>query len=116
MNINKNKLRLYASAKAVIAQYLTLPGNSRIEHVIRRLDMLDEKEVTVLLEQVMQEFGARHRNIQRIFLSHARRTEEKYGRSLGHFSPEKKLLLGAFFTKEYSIEAAALFNPSMVPH
>ena len=116
MNINKNNLRLYASAKAVIAQYLTLPGNSRIEHVIRRLDMLDEKEVTVLLEQVMQEFATRHRNIQRIFLSHARRTEEKYGRSLAHFSPEKKLLLGAFFTKEYSIEAAALFNPSMVPH
>ena len=35
---------------------------------------------------------------------------------LAHFPPEKKLLLGAFLTKEYSIEAAALFNPSIVPH
>jgi len=85
MNINKNKLRLYASAKAVIAQYLTLPGNSRIEHVIMRLDMLDENEVTLLLKQVMQEFATRHRNIQQIFLSHASRTEEKYGKSLAHF-------------------------------
>ena len=32
------------------------------------------------------------------------------------FSPKKRLLLGAFFTKEYSIESAALFNPSIVPH
>ena len=32
------------------------------------------------------------------------------------FFRKKKLLLGAFFTKEYSIQAAALFNPSIVPH
>jgi predicted GH43/DUF377 family glycosyl hydrolase len=116
MNINKNTLRLYASAKAVITQYLTLPGNSRVEHVVMRLDALNENEVADLMTQIMQEFGGRHRNIQKIFLSHASRTEEKYGRSLSHLSAEKRLLLGAFFTKEYSIEAAALFNPSVVPH
>src|SRR6185295_12567318 len=31
-------------------------------------------------------------------------------------SEERELLLGAHFTNEYSGEAAALFNPSMVPH
>ena len=31
-------------------------------------------------------------------------------------SEERKLLLGGYFTHEYSLEAAALFNPSMVPH
>ena len=116
MNIRKNTLRLYASAKAVITQYLTLPGNSRVEHVIMRLEMLNENEVADLLKLIMQEFDGRHRNIKQIFLSHASRTEEKYGRTLSHLSAEKRLLLGAFFTKEYSIEAAALFNPSMVPH
>jgi predicted GH43/DUF377 family glycosyl hydrolase len=116
MNIRKNTLRFYASAKAVITQFLTLPGNNRVEHVIMRLDMLNENEVADLMNQIMQEFGGRHRNIKQIFLSHASRTEKKYGRSLSHLSAEKRLLLGAFFTKEYSIEAAALFNPSMVPH
>lgn len=116
MNIRKNTLRLYASAKAVITKYLTLPGNSRIEHVIMRLEMLNENDVADLMKQIMQAFDGRHRNIKQIFLSHASRTEEKYGRSLSHLSAEKRLLLGAFFTKEYSIEAAALFNPSMVPH
>ena len=116
MNINKNSLRLFASAKAVITLYLTLPGNSRVEHVITRLEMLNEKEVTDLMNNIMQAFGGRHRNIKQIFLIHASRAEEQYGRSLSHLSNEKRLLLGAFFTKEYSIEAAALFNPSMVPH
>ena len=31
-------------------------------------------------------------------------------------SSEQQLLLGAYFTAEYSVEAAALFNPSIVPH
>lgn len=116
MNINKLSLRLYASSKAVITLYLTLPGNSRIEHVILRLEMLNEEEVAGLMNNIMQEFGKRHRDIKQIFLVHASRAEEQYGRSLAHFSAERRLLMGAFFTKEYSIEAAALFNPSMVPH
>src|SRR5699024_5885862 len=28
----------------------------------------------------------------------------------------KKLLIGAYFTMEYSIESAAIFNPSIIPH
>ena len=116
MDIRKNTLRLYASAKAVITLYLSLPGNSRVERVIMRLDLLNEKEVADEMNRIMEEFGERHRHIKQIFLSHASRTEEKYGRSLSHLPAEKRLLLGAFFTKEYSIEAAALFNPSVVPH
>src|SRR3978361_521020 len=31
-------------------------------------------------------------------------------------SPERKLLIGSYFMAEYSLESAALFNPSIVPH
>jgi predicted GH43/DUF377 family glycosyl hydrolase len=31
-------------------------------------------------------------------------------------SPNRRLLIGAFFTAEYALESAALFNPSIVPH
>ena len=31
-------------------------------------------------------------------------------------SDAKRALIGAYFTKEYAIESAALFNPSIVPH
>ena len=33
---------------------------------------------------------------------------------LSDLSINKKLLIGAFFSSEYSIESAAFFNPSMV--
>jgi predicted GH43/DUF377 family glycosyl hydrolase len=38
------------------------------------------------------------------------------GHSLSHYSHNRKALLGAYLTKEYSFQAAALFNPSIVPH
>ena len=68
------------------------------------------------MKKVMKDFAGRHRDIEKTFLKHFRRIEDQYGKSLSHFSSQKKLLLGAFFTKEYSIQAAALFNPSIVPH
>ncbi len=116
MNISKQPFKLYASAKAVIALYLSLPGTDRIQHVIQKLEKLSQQESEELMKNIMHEFGNRHRNIEQIFLNHYRRTALQYGKSLSHFRQEKQLLLGAFFTKEYSIEAAALFNPSMVPH
>jgi hypothetical protein len=92
MNISKLPLRLYASAKAVITLFLTLPGNGRVEHVIRRLEVLDPEEVTELMKNIKLEFGNRHRNIEQIFKNHSRRIEYQYGISLSYFSPEKQLL------------------------
>ena len=31
-------------------------------------------------------------------------------------SPSQRLLIGAYFMSEYSLQSAALFNPSIVPH
>jgi predicted GH43/DUF377 family glycosyl hydrolase len=116
MKINKHPIKLYASAKAVITLFLHLPGSDRVVHVIQRLEKLNEKEVDENLENVLREFGDRHRNIREIFSTHFRKVQDQYGTNLLHFSANKQLLLGAFFTKEYSIQAAALFNPSIVAH
>jgi len=76
---------------------------------------LPESEVHTLWEQVQAEFGERHaktREFLRRRFEQARpclRTDKK-------LSKERQLLLGAYFSHEYSLEAAALFNPSIVPH
>ena len=63
----------------------------------------------------MQDFSGRHRNFRAVL-------ERNFGRIAEHvpkritLSDEQQLLLGAYFTAEYSVEAAALFNPSIVPH
>jgi predicted GH43/DUF377 family glycosyl hydrolase len=116
MKISKHPTKLYASAKAVVTLFLNLPGSDRVLHVIQRLKNFSEKDVEENLENVMREFSDRHRNIRGIFLNHFNRIKIQNKSELSDFSVNKQLLLGAFFTKEYSIQAAALFNPSIVPH
>jgi len=116
MKITKNSIRLHASAKGVITHFLYLPGKNRINNIVKRVEDLEEAEVDRCLEKVMKDFIARHRNIEEAFSNHFNRIENESEIDLSHFSSRKKLLLGAFFTKEYSIQAAALFNPSIVAH
>ena len=76
---------------------------------------LPESEVHALWEEVKAEFGERHAKTDDFL---RRRFEQvrpslRIGQGL---SEERELLLGAYFSHEYSLEAAALFNPSMVPH
>ncbi|MCF6291097.1 MAG: glycoside hydrolase family 130 protein [Desulfobacterales bacterium] len=74
-----------------------------------------EEKVSNLLEQVMEEFSHRHRNFREAL-------EDNFNKIIHLLPPEcsvsteRKLLLGSYFTCEYSVEAAALFNPSIVLH
>jgi predicted GH43/DUF377 family glycosyl hydrolase len=116
MKVTKYPLRLQASSKAVITHFLFLPGNNRVKNIVKRVKSLSEEEVKSSVQKLMKDFATRHRNIEKVFLYHFRRVQDQYGKSLENFSANKKLLLGSFFTKEYSIQAAALFNPSIVSH
>ena len=116
MKTNKSSIRLYASPEAVINQYLYLPGQNRVSNIIDRITKLDEIAVAESLANVLKNFESRHRNIQAVFLENFDKVRQQFEGDISSFSDSRKLLLGAFFTKEYSIQAAALFNPSIVPH
>ncbi len=116
MKLTKYPIRLQASSKAVITHFLFLPGGNRVKNMVKRVKDLNEEEADLYMQQVMKNFTSRHRNIEKTFLNHYSRIQDQHAKSLEYFSDKKKLLLGAFFTKEYSFQAAALFNPSIVPH
>src|SRR5580700_3439219 len=116
MRISKQSTKLFASAKAVITLYLSLPGEDRIANVVRRVEGLSEDNVRACMDMTMESFSKRHRDLQKTFRDHFHKAERQFGSDLSHFSDQKKLLLGAFLTKEYSIQSAALFNPSVVVH
>jgi predicted GH43/DUF377 family glycosyl hydrolase len=85
------------------------------QRIVARVMTLPEVEVARQLRQVLDEFDGRHEDIGDFI--HHRFTQVKH--LLGdqtHLSPERQLLIGAYFTHEYSPESAALFNPSIVPH
>jgi predicted GH43/DUF377 family glycosyl hydrolase len=116
MKIEKQDLRLTATPRAVITLFLHLPGEERIGDLVRRVEEMSDTEVHTCMAGVQDGFRGRHRHLRMTWLDHFQRVEDRYGKDLSHFGMERQLLLGAFFTKEYSIQAAALFNPSMVPH
>ncbi len=88
-------------------------SDNRIERIIARVVSLSEPEIERLLEDVMREFHSRHQRTQQFFL-HRFSQLKKYLLTDQPLSENRQMLIGAYFTQEYALESAALFNPSMV--
>lgn len=89
----------------------------RINSIINRIFNLEKQERKNLLDKLIEDFSERHKNIRSIFKEHYRQISSYISAEQPDaFSEEQQLLIGAFFTMEYAIESAALFNPSIVPH
>jgi predicted GH43/DUF377 family glycosyl hydrolase len=83
--------------------------------IISRVMALSDDEVARLLHGVLGEFEDRHEQVERLLFSRFTQLRQYLG---GQPVPstQRQLLIGAYFTHEYSFESAALFNPSIVPH
>lgn len=111
----KRRPTLFKAESSRVIMRPHIPGDrKRTAHLIERVAQLDDDDVNHLLDSVFHDFSARHRNF--------RETLEKNFEAICQFVPkrltlssEQRLLLGAYFTCEYAVEAAALFNPSIVP-
>lgn len=114
-SLKKSTIKITASVNAVIAQFHQLPNKGKVANIVKRVETMEEIDVAVAVKNVMQDFGYRHKNFEELLMGNFYRTQQIHG-DLSYFSQDKKLLLGAFLTKEYSFQAAALFNPSIVPH
>ncbi len=115
LHVERKKKKFSAQASRVITRFY-LPGNGdRTRHIIARVLRLSEEETRENLQQVMDDFSARHIDIHQIFIRHFTKIKESIPNGLD-ISEEKMLLLGAFFTHEYSIQSAAFFNPSIIMH
>lgn len=101
--------------RRVITRFFTPENEERILRIIDRVMSLSDEETEELLHDVLRGFVPRHRHIEHAFEEHFAEVAPYIADPEG-LSEKRRLLMGAYFTKEYSIEAAALFNPSMVPH
>lgn len=115
MQIHRTGLVLSPNKKRVVLRPFQPPGDERLLRLIARVCTLSEEDVSLLLSQVLQEFYDRHQTPERFFkmrfesLRHHLLTDAP-------LSESRQLLIGAYFTQEYALESAALFNPSLVPH
>lgn len=88
---------------------------TRANHIVDRVMALDEATVAEMLAEVLENFQGRHRNLLRTFELRAAEMEDALF-DHGPFSKLQSQLVGAYFLNEYSFEASALFNPSIVAH
>lgn len=122
MELFNHSLRLHADPSRVVVRPFHLAwqanghGVSRSERIIREVLDLTPAEAHAQLEVVLKDFEARHWQTRRVFMTRYDEIEAKHGLDGANISDEKRQLIGAYFCHEYSYAAAALMNPSAVPH
>lgn len=88
---------------------------SRANRIVDRVLSLDNDAATRQLADILENFRGRHRQLLEIFEARADEMEEALD-SHPPFTPTQRQLVGAYFLHEYSFEASALFNPSIIRH
>lgn len=96
-------------------QELAAPGNSRAATVVTRCLSISDSEAGSLLARIQHHYGPRHRGFNDVLDAHFAAVAHRVV-GAGALSPSRRRLIGAYFTQEYTLEAAALFNPSVVAH
>jgi predicted GH43/DUF377 family glycosyl hydrolase len=116
VTVTRKDLKFLSDPSRVIARFL-YTTDQRSKNIIRNVLAMPDSEVNLALSQVLRGYSRRHRNISLIFETHFDKLcnlfEELEIRS-GKINQSRKLLIGSYFTMEYSIESAAFFNPSIV--
>ena len=115
MNLTRSEVHLVADPSRVIARPFFPGGAERIRSIVGRILAIPEEAILEQLSGILRDFSSRHRNFLPILWDHFEMAT-KYVAITEPLSEERCLLIGAYFTNEYSLEAAALFNPSMVIH
>ncbi len=115
MLVKRTGIILSPNNRRVVLRPFEMPNANRRLRIIARVSTLSEEEVDAQLSHVLQEFHGRHQRPREFFL---RRYEaiRQYLLTDTPLSESRQLLLGAYFTQEYALESAALFNPSIVWH
>ena len=115
-------LRLKADPSRVVVRpfHLAWQGNrrhpARAQRLVDAVLGLGDREVGQQLQSVMHNFERRHWQTRKIFLKRFSQITEMLGLSLDGIGDKRQQLIGAYFCHEYSYCAAALMNPSIVPH
>jgi predicted GH43/DUF377 family glycosyl hydrolase len=113
--VRRKKTKILRDTSRVITRIHFPEERSRIFKIIDRVLSLTENEAGKLMKKINLDFFDRHKDIRRVLDRHFDQVSEFLPNS-EPLSETKKMLIGAYFTLEYSVESAALFNPSIIPH
>ena len=113
MNLKRSGLKLIADPHKVLLMPFSPGSEKRINNIINRILSFSEKETSEIYADIILKFQRRHLNFENRLLENYSLVKKYVSQSITHI---QEIIIGAYFSKEYSIESAALFNPSIVPH
>jgi len=112
MKVARTKVVIKPDNKRVILRPFEM-RTERINKVVARILSLSNREAFRELKTIYKNFNGRHREIKLFYLDRYEQIK-KYLTDVEQINENRKSLIGAYFTNEYSVEAAALFNPSVI--
>jgi predicted GH43/DUF377 family glycosyl hydrolase len=114
--------RLHADPSRVVLrpfhlgwQSTSAPGD-RAMRLVEDVAALSAKRANDEYARVVRDFSDRHWQTEQMFDERYREVETMLALDGSRFSERRKRLIGAYFCHEYTYAAAALMNPSIVPH
>ena len=122
LDLFTHSLRLKADPSRVVVRPFHIgwtangKGPSRTERLVKEVLDMSPGDARQQLEIVLKDFEARHWQTRRVFMTRYDEIEAQLGLDGSQIGDEKRQLIGAYFCHEYSYAAAALMNPSAVPH
>src|SRR5690606_28384017 len=122
LDLFNHPLRLHADPSRVVVRPFHIAWQavngmpSRTERLVKAVLELSPAETRAQLSLVLKDFEARHWQTRRVFMTRYDEIEALLDLDGAHIGDEKRQLIGAYFCHEYSYAAAALMNPSAVPH
>ncbi|MCW3835258.1 glycoside hydrolase family 130 protein [Sphingomonas canadensis] len=122
LELHQHALRLRADPSRVVVRPFHIAWQahggapSRTERLVREVLEMSPGQARAELEAVLKDFEARHWQTRRVFMTRYEEIEGLLGLDGSQIGDEKRQLIGAYFCHEYSYAAAALMNPSAVPH
>ena len=114
--VTRKYIKIAPDPSRVIARFFDIDDERKI-NVIRKVLAMPDGEVNIAVNQLLRSFSKRHRNISMIFETHFNKINhllKKMEIVPDNLERSRKVLIGSYFTMEYSIESAAFFNPSLV--
>jgi predicted GH43/DUF377 family glycosyl hydrolase len=115
LKVKRLPIRFESDIRRVITRRFDPGGEVRMRKIIDRVAGLTETEADDVLNRVLTKFQGRHKRLAAVFEENYEAAASLVGTENG-ISANKRLLIGSYLTAEYSIESAALFNPSIVKH
>ena len=121
LEVRRSSYRIRPDPRRVLARLFIpgqeglIDGESRAGSVVDRVLQLDDDEAAAALAEVVASFADRHADLLATLEEHfalvAHRIDDPAALSVTH-----RHLVGAYFTQEFTVEGAAVCNPSIVPH